>query len=91
MYGPAFKIARQYRRKTSFDFAAEIGFSHSWISQMETQSKAPSLACLDAYASYLGVRLSSFIAFAEALHDADYPLERMCDKMRVIYDWAKAS
>lgn len=88
MYGPAFKIARQYRRKTSFDFAAEIGFSHSWISQMETQSKTPSLACLDAYASYLGVRLSSFIAFAEALHDPENPLEGMCSHMRAVYDWA---
>lgn len=90
MYGPAMKLARQFRRKTSLDFATEIGFSHSWISQMETQHKPPSLACLDAYASYLGVRLSSFIAFAEALHDADAPLDGMCDKMRVIYDWAVA-
>lgn len=90
MYGTDFKIARQYRRKTLQDIAAELGYAYSWISQIENNHRPPSLAILEAYASYLSVRLSSFIAFAEAFHDADYPLRRMCDKMRVIFDWAVA-
>lgn len=88
MYGTAFKIVRQYRRRTLQDLAAEIGFGYTWISQIENNHRAPSLALLEAYATYLGVRMSSFIAFAEALQEPNYQQQRMCNKMRTIYDWA---
>src|SRR5947207_10625269 len=79
---------RTQRRMSVRGFAAETGFSASFISQLENGQVAPSLGSLHKIAEALGVTLGEFFAAAER---GDEPLiVRPEDRQRLDSTWSDA-
>jgi len=79
---------RSDRRISVRAFAAETGFSPSFISQLENGQVAPSLGSLHRIAETLGVTLGEFFAAAERTEDT--LIVRPADRQRMDSTWTDA-
>lgn len=67
MINTALKTLRQYHNLKQGQLAGELSISISYLSEIESGKKEPSLDLLQRYARHFGVPLSSLVAFSETL------------------------
>lgn len=69
MFGQALKLLRRYQGLNQSNLAKKVGVSRSYISEIESGNRTPSLDLLNRYADVFNIPVSSLIFFAEALQD----------------------
>jgi len=67
MLGRALKVMRQFHNQNQTAMANTLGISSSYLSEIESGKKEPTLELLNKYASNFNVPLSSILAFSETL------------------------
>jgi transcriptional regulator with XRE-family HTH domain len=67
MLGRALKVMRQFHNQSQTAMASTLGISSSYLSEIESGKKEPTLDLLNKYASNFSVPLSSILAFSETL------------------------
>ncbi len=71
MFGHALKLLRRYQGLNQSDLARKLGVSRSYISELESGNRTPSLDLLSRYADIFNIPVSSLVFFAEALQDKE--------------------
>lgn len=69
MFGQALKLLRRYQGLNQSALAKKLGVSRSYISELESGNRTPSLDLLSRYADLFNIPVSSLVFFAEALQD----------------------
>lgn len=67
MLGEAFKIVRVFNGLTQQELAADLGVSHSFLSQIESGKRNPTLATVEAFSQRFRIPVSSLMFFSEQL------------------------
>ena len=65
MYHRALKLIRNYHDLSQVEAADKLGFSKSYVSELEKGTKKPSIDVLEQYARVFGLPLSQLMVFAE--------------------------
>lgn len=71
MFGQALKLLRRYQGLNQSNLAKRLDVSRSYISELESGNRTPSLDLLRRYAEVFNVPVSSLVFFAEALQDKE--------------------
>jgi len=71
MFGQALKLLRRSQGLNQSALAKKLDISRSYISELESGNRTPSLDLLKRYAEVFNVPVSSLVFFAEALQDRD--------------------
>lgn len=90
MYNRALRLIRAFHHINQNDLAKKIGLSKSYISELETGNKTPSLEVLEKYAAYFKIPLSSLMMFAEKVEGGGFVEEGrvvVADKVLKMLDW----
>lgn len=74
----ALRLARAFHDCTQSELAKNLGISRSYLSEIESGKKEPSLDLLQRYASYFRIPLSSLLLFSESLEKP-----KRSDKLRL--------
>lgn len=69
MFGQALKLLRRSQDLNQDTLASKLGISRSYISELESGNRTPSLDLLERYAAAFKIPVSSLVFFAEALQD----------------------
>jgi transcriptional regulator with XRE-family HTH domain len=67
MLSRALKVMRQFHNQSQVSLAGNLGISSSYLSEIESGKKEPTLELLNKYAATFNVPLSSILAFSETL------------------------
>lgn len=70
MLNEALRLIRVFHDIKQYELANRLGVSRSFLSEIETGTKTPSLELLDKYAEEFGIPRSSILFFAEQLPGA---------------------
>lgn len=68
MIGEALRLIRVFHDCKTRELAKELGISASYISEIESGKKKPSLETLNKYANYFETNLSAIMFFAEDIN-----------------------
>ncbi len=71
MFGQALKLLRRYQGLNQSALAKKLSVSRSYISELESGNRTPSLDLLSRYADVFNIPVSSLVFFAEALEDKE--------------------
>lgn len=71
MFSQALKLLRRYQGLNQATLAKKLGVSRSYVSELESGNRTPSLDLLSRYADVFNVPVSSLVFFAEALEDKE--------------------
>ena len=84
----ALKLTRQYHRLTQAELAERLNISKSFISELESGKKAPTLDLLERYAHEFKMPASTLLMFAERLGTGE-PSKKAAraDKVLRILEW----
>jgi transcriptional regulator with XRE-family HTH domain len=92
MYSRALKLIREYHRLSRTELAERIGFSKSYVSEIERGNKKPTMDVIERYAQTFRMPMSSLLLFAEC-SDNDAPTERArlfaADKTLKMLEWLR--
>jgi transcriptional regulator with XRE-family HTH domain len=92
MYSRALKLIREYHRLSRTELAERIGFSKSYVSEIERGNKKPTMDVIERYAQTFRMPMSSLLLFAEC-SDNDAPAERArlfaADKTLKMLEWLR--
>lgn len=69
MIGEALKIIRRFHDVKQWELAEAIGISRSYLSEIESGTKDPTLDIVKKYSDYFSIPMSSIIFFAESIDD----------------------
>jgi transcriptional regulator with XRE-family HTH domain len=88
----ALKLIRQFHRVKQTDLADRLDISKSFLSEVESGKKAPTLDLLDRYAREFKMPASTFLLFAEHLNGKPFPKNRDkgADKVFQLLEWIAA-
>lgn len=75
MIGEAFKIIRVFNGLTQQDLSTDLNISHSFLSQIESGKRNPTLTTVESFAKRFKIPVSSLMLFSEQLS----PLENESD------------
>lgn len=78
MLSTALSLIRKYNALTQSQLSAELGLSNSYLSEIESGKKQPSLDVLTKYSEYFEIPLSSIIFFSEHVDD-----KKVTEKVRL--------
>ena len=67
MINNALKLVRQYHNINQTQLASKLSISTSYLSELESGKKEPSIEILQRYAQHFNVPLSSLVVFSETL------------------------
>lgn len=67
MLGEALRLIRVYHDMTQTQLSYELGISNSFLSELESGKKNPSLELLSKYGERFQIPLSSLLFFSESL------------------------
>ena len=90
MMNNAIKVIRQYHNLNQTQLASKLSISTSYLSELESGKKEPSLELLQRYSSVFNVPLSSLIVFSETLegsHSVSKARSFVTKKMQKILEW----
>lgn len=90
MIAKALKLIRQYHKLTQTELASRLSISTSYLSELESGKKEPSLDILQKYADFFGVPLSSLVVFCETLegaHSVSKARAFISKKMLKVLEW----
>lgn len=91
MLGEALRLIRVYHDLTQTQLSYELGLSNSFLSEVESGKKIPSLEILAKYSTRFDISMSSLLFFSESLD-----VEKFGSKVRfsvgkkvlALLDWA---
>lgn len=78
MLSKALSLIRKYNALTQSQLSAELGLSNSYLSEIESGKKQPSVEILMKYSEYFEIPLSSIIFFSEHVDD-----KKVTEKVRL--------
>ena len=78
MLNEALRIIRAYHDITQTQLCSELGISNSYLSEIESGKKAPTLDFLSKYSQHFDIPVSSLMFFSENLNKS-----KITDKIRV--------
>ncbi|SFM34675.1 helix-turn-helix domain-containing protein [Pelosinus propionicus] len=81
MINEALRLVRLAHGYKSKEVAEKIGVSASYLSEIESGKKTPTLDLLQKYSDVFGIRLSTLMFFAEELN-REIPKEKIKDNVR---------
>lgn len=90
MIARALKLTRQYHKLNQTELANKLSISTSYLSELESGKKEPSLDILQKYADCFNVPLSSLVVFSETLdgaHSVSKARAFISKKMLRILEW----
>lgn len=90
MISRALKLIRQYHKLNQTELASRLSISTSYLSELESGKKDPSLDVLQKYADCFSVPLSSLVVFSETLegtHSFSKARVFISKKMLKILEW----
>lgn len=67
MLNRALRLLRTYHQLTQVELAKRLGISNSYLSEIESGEKAPTLDLLDKYSDIFKMPTSSILLFSESL------------------------
>lgn len=70
MLNEALRLVRAYHALTQTQLSFELGISNSFLSEIESGKKAPSLELLDKYAKRFDLPVSALLFFSEHLNSS---------------------
>jgi transcriptional regulator with XRE-family HTH domain len=74
----ALRLVRVYHDLTQTQLSYELGISNSFLSEIESGKKTPSLDLLDKYSARFDIPVSSLLFFAENIENS-----KVTDKIRL--------
>lgn len=90
MIARALKLIRQYHKLNQTELASRLSISTSYLSELESGKKEPSLDILQKYADCFNVPLSSLVVFSETLegaHSVSKARAFISKKMLKVLEW----
>jgi len=69
MLNEALRLIRVFHDMPQTDAAAKLGIAKSYLSEIESGKKVPTLRVLDSYSKLFNIPLSSILLFSEHMHD----------------------
>lgn len=94
MIKKALKLIRQYHKLNQSELAGRLSISVSYLSELESGKKEPSLDILQKYADCFKVPLSSLVVFSETLagaHSISKARTFISKRMLKILEWISDS
>lgn len=70
MLNEALRLVRAYHDLSQSELCAQLGISNSYLSEIESGKKQPTLDLLNRYSEHFGIPVSSLLFFSENLHQA---------------------
>ena len=70
MLNEALRLVRAYHDLSQSELCAQLGISNSYLSEIESGKKQPTLDLLNRYGEHFGIPVSSLLFFSEHLHQA---------------------
>ncbi|MCX7110696.1 MAG: helix-turn-helix transcriptional regulator [Proteobacteria bacterium] len=67
--GEALRLVRSFHDLNQMELAQRLGISRSYLSELESGKKTPSLDLLDSYANAFEIPVSYLLLFCETLDD----------------------
>jgi len=67
MLSEALRLIRVFHDEKQSDLAANMGLARSYISEIETGRKSPTIDVIQKYSTHFGIPASSILFFAEQL------------------------
>lgn len=61
----ALRLIRIWHDISQKDLAAKLGISKSWVCEIESGKKCPTIPLVQKFAEYFGIEVSTIFAFAE--------------------------
>ena len=87
----ALRLLRTYHQIKQQDLAKKLGLSNSYLSEIETGAKAPSIEILQKYGSVFRMPVSSILLFAEEIESNRTPGTKLrvaaADKILKLLEW----
>lgn len=80
MLNRALKLLRTYHQLKQVELAKRLDIANSYLSEIETGAKTPSIELLQKYAVVFKIPVSSIILFSERIDDP----KRTSEKLRVV-------
>lgn len=68
MLSEALRLVRAYHDISQSELSSQLGISNSYLSELESGKKQPTLDVLGRYSEYFGIPVSSLLFFSENLH-----------------------
>lgn len=90
MIGNAIKLIRKYHNLNQTQLALKLSISTSYLSELESGKKEPTLDILQRYSNVFNVPLSSLVVFSETLegsHSINKARSFISKKMLKILEW----
>lgn len=90
MLNEALRLVRVYHDMSKAELARSLGFSRSFITELEGGSKKVTLETLHRYSDYFEIPVSSLMLFAERAENADFSESArafVADKALKMLDW----
>lgn len=78
MLSKALSLIRQYHTISQTELCSNLGISNSYLSEIESGKKQPSLEILSRYSDFFEIPLSSIIFFSEHVDD-----KKLTEKVRL--------
>lgn len=69
MFGEALRLVRSFHDMNQSELASSLGISRSYLSEIESGKKAPSLELLQKYATLFDLPLSALVFFSERVDE----------------------
>ncbi len=76
MIHQALKKIREFHNIKQSELSMQLGISNSYLSEIESGKKSPSLELLDKYSEVFNIPVSSLILFSETLDDEEAKLSK---------------
>ncbi len=90
MISKALRLIRQYHNINQTQLASKLSISSSYLSELESGKKEPTLDILERYSRVFNVPLSSLIVFSETLegaHSVSKARSFISKKMLKVLEW----
>lgn len=92
MLNQALRLIRSYHDLSQTELCKELGISNSYLSEIESGKKQPTIDLLTKYSEYFEIPLSSILFFSESI-DAPKPTTKLrtsiAKKVINILEWVE--
>ena len=92
MIGEALRLLRSYHDLSQSQLCAELGLSNSYVSELESGKKLPTLDVLSKYAEHFQIPVSSLLLFSEQLEKTwhvDGVRQLVAKKVLTLLNWVE--
>lgn len=92
MFGEALRLVRSFHDVNQAELAQSLSISRSYLSEIESNKKTPSLELLQRYSAHFGIPLSSLVLFSENAGESPRDLKvksMLGEKVIAILQWVE--